>query len=95
MPIVSFQSIPPTFEIPTFTVTINPLESNEMTYVPDSPPEVQHEVEDQPLLTQDKIKDPRLIANMTVIVDDEVNDKLLVKVQEIKISIHICVLDWV
>jgi hypothetical protein len=28
----------PAFAIPTFTVTINPLESNEMTYVPGSPP---------------------------------------------------------
>ena len=26
--------------LPTFTVTINPMEDNEMTYVPDSPPEV-------------------------------------------------------
>ena len=33
-------SAPPTFEIPTFTVTINPLESNEMTFVPGSPPVV-------------------------------------------------------
>ena len=58
----------PSFEIPTFTVTINPLESNEMTYVPGSPTQEPKETED---LSQ------KLIANMTVIVDDEVNNKLV------------------
>ena len=42
-------SSPPTFEIPTFTVTINPLESDEMTFVPGSPPAVSGE--NQPLLS--------------------------------------------
>ena len=43
-----FQALP-TFEIPTFTVTINPLESDEMTFVPGSPPAVSGE--NQPLLS--------------------------------------------
>lgn len=61
----------PSFEIPTFTVTINPLESNEMTFVPSSPPEIRKNSNGL------NVKDPRLIANMTVIVDDEVKSNLL------------------
>ena len=87
-------SSPPTFEIPTFTVTINPLESDEMTFVPGSPPAVSGE--NQPLLSSgqnnstsggnnqtgnsnkfstgngNSMMSNRSIANMTVIVDDEV-----------------------
>ena len=77
-------SSPPTFEIPTFTVTINPLESDEMTFVPGSPPAVSGE--NQPLLSGqnsstsgnnqtgngNSMMSNRSIANMTVIVDDEV-----------------------
>ena len=68
----------PAFEIPTFTVTINPLESNEMTYVPGSPPSVNesnHSLEQQPLLNKEEAA--RRIANTTVIVDDEVKNNLL------------------
>ena len=97
----------PAFEIPTFTVTINPLESNEMTFVPGSPPYIDEQsnnglaLEHQPLLAvtyenQQKqqiqnqqsplvvangsnLQKPsqRTIANTTIIVDDEVNKKLL------------------
>ena len=69
----------PAFEIPTFTVTINPLESNEMTFVPGSPPSVNesnHSLEQQPLLLN-KEEAARRIANTTVIVDDEVKNNLL------------------
>ena len=68
----------PAFEIPTFTVTINPLESNEMTFVPGSPPSVNesnHSLEQQPLLNKEEAA--RRIANTTVIVDDEVKNNLL------------------
>ena len=91
-----FQALP-TFEIPTFTVTINPLESDEMTFVPGSPPAVSSG-ENQPLLSAggnqnnstsggnnqtgnsnkfstgngNSMMSNRSIANMTVIVDDEV-----------------------
>ena len=89
---------PPGFEIPTFTVTINPLESNEMTFVPGSPPTVPPtgsgsgdsvNGENQPLLQNNQDRkwpevkpgngnlSERSIANMTVIVDDEVNHLLL------------------
>ena len=97
----------PAFEIPTFTVTINPLESNEMTFVPGSPPYIDEQsnnglaLEHQPLLAvtnenqqQQQIQNQqsplvvangsnlqkpsqRTIANTTIIVDDEVNKKLL------------------
>ena len=96
----------PAFEIPTFTVTINPLESNEMTFVPGSPPYIDEQsnnglaLENQPLLAvtyenqQQQIQNQqsplvvangsnlqkpsqRTIANTTIIVDDEVNKKLL------------------
>ena len=96
----------PAFEIPTFTVTINPLESNEMTFVPGSPPYIDEQsnnglaLEHQPLLAvtyenqqkhQQNQQSPlvvangsnlqkpsqRTIANTTIIVDDEVNKKLL------------------
>ena len=49
MPNLHFFQALPTFEIPTFTVTINPLESDEMTFVPGSPPAVSGE--NQPLLS--------------------------------------------
>ena len=42
-------SSPPTFEIPTFTVTINPLESDEMTFVSGATPAVSGK--NQPLLS--------------------------------------------
>ena len=95
----------PSFAIPTFTVTINPLESNEMTYVPGSPPYIDEQsslaaLEHQPLLAitcenpqqQNSQQLPlvtangsnlqqkpsqKTIANTTIIVDDEVNKKLL------------------
>ena len=96
----------PAFAIPTFTVTINPLESNEMTYVPGSPPYIDEQsslaaLEHQPLLAvtcenpqqqQNSQQLPlvtangsnlqqkpsqKTIANTTIIVDDEVNKKLL------------------
>jgi len=71
----------PAFEIPTFTVTINPLESNEMTFVPGSPPSVNDSgssggLEQQPLLSE-AAEAKRRIANTTVIVDDEVKNNLL------------------
>ena len=72
----------PAFEIPTFTVTINPLESNEMTFVPGSPPSVNDSgsssggLEGQPLISEAEAKQ-RKIANTTVIVDDEVKNNLL------------------
>ena len=92
-PIYNFLQALPTFEIPTFTVTINPLESDEMTFVPGSPPAVSGE--NQPLLSGgqnnstsgnnqtgnsnkfsagngNSMMSNRSIANMTVIVDDEV-----------------------
>ena len=47
----------PQITIPTFTVTINPLEANEMTYVPESPKEEQVVANS--------------VANTTIIVDDE------------------------
>ena len=87
---------PPGFEIPTFTVTINPLESNEMTFVPGSPPTVecgdsvnngggenQHLLQNNQDRKWPEVKagngnlSERSIANMTVIVDDEVNHLLL------------------
>ncbi len=90
------------FAIPTFTVTINPLESNEMTYVPDSPEAKEasamssakksEAAKSKPgggipkrgdlslNLTQGVTSSPHPdytraspIANMTMIVDDEVN----------------------
>ena len=89
----------PAFEIPTFTVTINPLESNEMTFVPGSPPYIDETssvaaLEHQPLLADSENQQPqnqqplvangssnrpspKTIANTTIIVDDEVNKKLL------------------
>ena len=76
------QPIMPAFEIPTFTVTINPLESNEMTFVPGSPPSVNDSgsssggLEGQPLISEAEAKQ-RKIANTTVIVDDEVKNNLL------------------
>ena len=77
---ICLSQISPPFEIPTFTVTINPLESNEMTFVPGSPPAVtivnEADVEAEPLLDEAQQQQQR-IANMTVIVDDEVNNKLL------------------
>ena len=91
----------PSFAIPTFTVTINPLESNEMTFVPGSPPyidetssvaalehqpllavtnENQQQQNQQPLVANGSSSNrpsPKTIANTTIIVDDEVNKKLL------------------
>ena len=74
----------PAFEIPTFTVTINPLESNEITFVPGSPPSTGEtsSLEHQPLLVPSSSDDHKFpsksIANTTIIVDDEVvNNKLL------------------
>ena len=74
----------PAFEIPTFTVTINPLESNEITFVPGSPPSTGEtsSLEHQPLLVTSSSDDHKFpsksIANTTIIVDDEVvNNKLL------------------
>ena len=101
------------FEIPTFTVTINPLESNEMTFVPSSPPETtgfpddpKHHnnttttsstpatkgipttpgtgtTPDQPLL-EAGLDPKRCIANTTVIVDDEVNAKLMLSAGQVQ-----------
>ena len=63
-------------------MTINPLESNEMTFVPGSPPSTGEtsSLEHQPLLSEE-VKtqlSPKSIANTTIIVDDEVNKTLLV-----------------
>ena len=54
----------PLITIPTFTVTINPLEANEMTYVPESPQEEKrHNSLGAEMATS--------IANTTIVVDDD------------------------
>ena len=77
-------------------MTINPLESNEMTFVPSSPPESPAKKSDENSSSRIadgsppkiaaisektesaiKISDPKTIANTTIIVNDEVNTKLL------------------
>ena len=85
----SSTTLMPAFEIPTFTVTINPLESNEMTFVPGSPPSVNDSNQSsgansgekaaghhEQLLSEEEAK-RRILANTTVIVDDEVKNNLL------------------
>jgi hypothetical protein len=53
---------PASLTIPIFTVTVNPLEADEMTFVPDSPTDFP-----KPSLGR---RSQAEIANMTIIVDD-------------------------
>ena len=67
--------------IPTFTVTINPMEDNEVTYdVPipataNQSPELNHKLSNQigNQLTPDQVR--RSIANTTIIVHDDDEEK--------------------
>ena len=64
--------------IPTFTVTINPMEDNEVTYdvlppaTANQSPELNHKNRMQ--LTNDQLR--RSIANTTIIVHDEDEEKM-------------------
>lgn len=64
--------------IPTFTVTINPMEDNEVTYdvlppaTANQSPELNHKNSMQ--LTNDQLR--RSIANTTIIVHDEDEEKM-------------------
>ena len=65
--------------IPTFTVTINPMEDNEVTYdvlppaTANQSPELNHKNSMQQL-TPDQLR--RSIANTTIIVHDEDEEKM-------------------
>ena len=65
--------------IPTFTVTINPMEDNEVTYdVPipataNQSPELNHKLSNQIGMTPDQVR--RSIANTTIIVHDDDDEK--------------------
>jgi hypothetical protein len=77
-----FGFVPPSLTIPIFTVTVNPLEADEMTYVPDSPTDFSSNKKDFPnnkksICNSSVRKSQAEIANMTIIVDDGDTSKML------------------